>query len=79
MALKDWKKNKKTNFLHRWDKGTTEIHIQRVAQMSHPTRGKTSFRYFVEYSHSVGGFHTISTEKTEKDAKAVARRWMKRN
>jgi len=74
-----WKENKKTGFVKRWDKGTDEVHIQKIPQIS---AKKDAKRYFVIGSRSVGGFFSIPDGKGfKKKTEAIkkAKRWMKSN
>jgi len=72
-----WKRNMGTKFEMRWDNGTDEVHIHKVAQMSHPRRGKTQYRYFVEGSGATGGFFSIGHSEHKGEAMKIARTWMK--
>ena len=72
-----WKKNKNTHFESRWDNGTTELHIEKVPQIS---ARKNVVRYDVVFSHATGGFHLIKSAKTKHEAMKLARetmRWLK--
>jgi hypothetical protein len=79
MMAGKWKMYHKTNFYKRWNKGTSEVHIAAIPQISHPIGGKTQYRYFVEGSHATGGFFDIGSSKTKSQAIRIAKDYMKRN
>ena len=70
-----WKKNKKTNFEARWDKGTTEIHILKQGKFVSRSGERN---YLIEGSKSVGGYFGVGKTyaRTKKEALKIAKDYM---